>query len=202
MIFSVKSSYEWRKPPTSVKEITIENNKVVFENEKPTLGFTMPFSSRAMIEVLAWRELKVIDHQLNVVFRIGAVASILFITVASLIEGLARLLFTCILSPMALMRDDSKIKYFSFLKGNKVNLITPFFALELLYRSLFKAAVLVDNVNPLLLGEKQDDWIGHRKSKLEWTTETNALRDAFRGNFYKAFINVDQKKISFSPIKV
>ncbi len=148
------------------------------------LGATMPFSTRAFVELTAWRELKCVDGSLNIGHRVLTSAASAMLAVVSLAEAAVRSVFCFLLLPMGFIGDKGNERYIAFLNGTALNLITPLLA-------TIGTVGFLSSIPSMKTGE-----VGSKSLKPATRDQVESSRDIFRGQFYE--LTIDHKKGSIT----
>ena len=154
------------------------------------LGATMPFSTRAFVEVTAWRELKYLDGSLNIAHKVLASAASAVIAIVSLVEAAVRYTFCLLLLPMGMMGNKWNERYTAFLNGALFNTAIPLLAVVGTIGFLLPVNVL----------SKSDDE-GKSKEAVD-RNEIQSERDAFRGKFYEYTIDHEKNSITYKDAQI
>ncbi len=102
--------------------LTHSNNQdlPVQVRNNPILGATIPFATRAIVELWAWRDLKYFDGSLNIGHRVIASVASGMIAVLALVENVVRGFFSIILLPFSFntwMSDKGQELYVAYNSG-------------------------------------------------------------------------------------
>ncbi|MBS0629245.1 MAG: hypothetical protein JSS30_03365 [Verrucomicrobia bacterium] len=145
------------------------NQELATEIRKyPILGFSIPFSSRAIVEVAVWRDLKVLDGSLNIGHRVIASGAAAMIAAVALVESVIRTIFSYILLPLMFTEDIGYHPYEAFYLGNKMVMTT------IVHATVAVIAFLTEQSVSMKAGN--EDTPAYR---------LEAWRDAYRGEFYE-----------------
>ncbi|NGX38345.1 MAG: hypothetical protein K1000chlam2_01518 [Chlamydiae bacterium] len=161
--------------------------------DNPPTYLNMPFTTKAGIELLAWRDIKSVDGKLNIAHRAATETALAVLAFAGLVEATVRTIFAALLCPAHLCKKEGSKLFTNISHGAALCWASiPIFSL---IANIFSKTAIFgwSNLWPeTKLGKHAT--LGGRLDRIN----IEMYRDAYRGKFYQVDVN-ESGKITRTP---